>query len=460
MEVLNRSLSQAENAKKLQGIKISRNAPKVTYLLFADDLLFAKADVQNVNTLLDVVKKFSEISGQHINFQKSVVFFSKHIHPRNCRILLRRLKMKKVLLEEKFLGIHLFLNKKKTNSFSGLVETMKVRLSKWNRKFINQVGTFFMVRSVLSTMPSHHMSVFKLPETTIKEMDKVQRFFWWRKEDGKGFYFIYWTSVGKHKAHGGMGFRDLSVFNKALLTKTAWRLCNEKNQLWLNAMKKHYFADTNALHAKKKKNSSWAWQSVYNMMGFFKEFSLWVIGNGNKVLIWEDVAAIHKQTTNISGFTRGSKQLQVAFTTTKEMKAMLQIGSEVGSFERGRCAYANQYVNAEQAECGGLLLAMEQEIGIQQAFSELDVQAVVEAFNRDHHKVTWENQSLIIDIKSLLCRHPLWSCKSISRDCNKPADKLARHPRVFKNSITWLISPPNFIASAQEDDKNFVSQFS
>lgn len=69
---------------KIQGIKISRKAPQVSRLLFADDfLVFARADIQNVTNLLQVIKSFSDISDQQINFQKSAVFFSKNMHPRN-----------------------------------------------------------------------------------------------------------------------------------------------------------------------------------------------------------------------------------------------------------------------------------------------------------------------------------------------------------------------------------------
>lgn len=174
MEVFTRALAQAESTKAIQGIKISRNASQVSHLLFADDcLLFVKADMHNVNNLLDIINNFSEISGQQINFQKSAVFFSKHFPSRHCRMLLRRLKMKKMSLEEKYLGIPLFLKRKKTSSFSSLVSNIKFRLKRWNGKFINQTGR--SVKHVLNALPSHHMGVFKIPETTIKEMNKVQR---------------------------------------------------------------------------------------------------------------------------------------------------------------------------------------------------------------------------------------------------------------------------------------------
>ncbi|KAL9682359.1 hypothetical protein QQ045_014155 [Rhodiola kirilowii] len=53
----------------LQGIKVSRSAPVISYLLFADDyILFAKADVDNILNLKSVLKTYEAISGQQINY--------------------------------------------------------------------------------------------------------------------------------------------------------------------------------------------------------------------------------------------------------------------------------------------------------------------------------------------------------------------------------------------------------
>ncbi|XP_026452106.1 uncharacterized protein LOC113352509 [Papaver somniferum] len=181
MEVFTRALAKAESDGKIQGIKISKKALQVSHLLFEDVfLVFAKADIHNVTNLLQVIKSFSDISGQQINFQKSAVFFSKNMHPRHCRMLLRSLKMKKMELDEKYLGSPL-LKRKKTTSFSSLVDNTKNRLTKWRGKFINQSGRSVLVKHVLNTLPSHHMGVFKIPDATIKELDKVQRNFWWGK---------------------------------------------------------------------------------------------------------------------------------------------------------------------------------------------------------------------------------------------------------------------------------------
>lgn len=76
--------------------------------------------------------------------------------------------MKRMSLEEKYLGIPLFLNRKMTTSFSSLVEEMKTRLLRWNGKFLIQSDRSVMVKHVLNAMPSQQMGAFKIPKKTIK----------------------------------------------------------------------------------------------------------------------------------------------------------------------------------------------------------------------------------------------------------------------------------------------------
>ena len=37
----------------------------------------------------------------------------------------------------------------------------------------------------------------------------------------------------KHKDAGGMGFKDLTMFDEAMLAKLAWRLLKDDNSLFL-----------------------------------------------------------------------------------------------------------------------------------------------------------------------------------------------------------------------------------
>jgi hypothetical protein len=76
-EGLSSLLLHAEEIGGIEGIKVCRNAPSVSHLLFADDsLILLKADLNNAISLQQVLDDYCANSGQLISVDKSSVFFS------------------------------------------------------------------------------------------------------------------------------------------------------------------------------------------------------------------------------------------------------------------------------------------------------------------------------------------------------------------------------------------------
>jgi ribosomal protein L37AE/L43A len=90
------------------------------------------------------------------------------------------------------------------------------------------------------------------------------------------------------KASGGMGFRDFTSFNKALLAKLIWRLWQNLNSLVAQIMKGKYYPRNTVLEASIGRNPSFAWRSIQSSCDFVKEGLVWRVGNGRKVRIWKD----------------------------------------------------------------------------------------------------------------------------------------------------------------------------
>ena len=79
-EALIANIKKAERGQQLTGMKVARACPSISHLLFADDsLFFCKAQKEECQTILRIVKEYEIVSGQLINFDKSSIQFGHKI---------------------------------------------------------------------------------------------------------------------------------------------------------------------------------------------------------------------------------------------------------------------------------------------------------------------------------------------------------------------------------------------
>jgi hypothetical protein len=94
--------------------------------------------------------------------------------------------------------------------------------------------------------------------------------------------------MGIPKSRGGMGFRDLACFNKALLAKQIWRMWKDLSSLVARIMKAKYHPDCSIIKATRGRKPSFAWRSIQSSSDLIREGLIWRVGNGEKIRIWQD----------------------------------------------------------------------------------------------------------------------------------------------------------------------------
>jgi len=88
-----------------------------------------------------------------------------------------------------------------------------------------------------------------------------------------------------HKSHGGMGFKDLSAFNLAMLGKQAWKFLSEPQSFVSGIFKARYFPTTSFLNANIGHNPSYVWRSILRSCFFVCGGARWSIGSGATIPI-------------------------------------------------------------------------------------------------------------------------------------------------------------------------------
>lgn len=105
---------------------------------------------------------------------------------------------------------------------------MRVKLLTRKAKFFSLEMKLTLVNSVLSSIPTYSLSIFKLPCWAIKATDCIRRDFLWSRtntEDPRP-RSVNWRRLCRSKERGGCSILNLKDFNLALLCKLWCKVSN------------------------------------------------------------------------------------------------------------------------------------------------------------------------------------------------------------------------------------------
>jgi hypothetical protein len=86
--------------------------------------------------------------------------------------------------------------------------------------------------------------------------------------------------MGFSKNQGGLGFRDLVIFNQTLLAKQCWRLLKDPNSMAARILQAKYYPIKSILEASVGRRPSIAWRSIMFARSILQKGLAWQVGNG------------------------------------------------------------------------------------------------------------------------------------------------------------------------------------
>jgi hypothetical protein len=190
---------------------------------------------------------------------------------------------------DKYLGMPTSMSRTRTQDFNFIMDRIWSKLKGWKERNLSFSGRSVLISAVIQAIPTYMMSCFIIHKEICSQVEKAICNFWWGGKEGH--YKIHWkakTDLFKPKFNGGLGFRNMHLFNLAMLAKQGWRLHVNPSSLLSQCLKAKYYPHSDILHSQVGYRPSYTWRSIHQAIWALNKGSCWKIGIGDKVNIWKD----------------------------------------------------------------------------------------------------------------------------------------------------------------------------
>ena len=163
------------------------------------------------------------------------------------------------------------------------------KIQGWKEKLLSQAWREVLIKAVVQAILTYTMICFILPLrlcTKIKSL--IKKVFWGQKGDRRKIHWVKWDTFCQPKSKGEMGFKDLDLFNDALLAKQAWRLFHNKESLFHRFFKSNFFPNCTIMEASESCSCSYAWRSILKGRDVLLKGVRWRVGSGDSISVWND----------------------------------------------------------------------------------------------------------------------------------------------------------------------------
>jgi hypothetical protein len=231
MEALSRMIAAAIDNGRLSGFLVGLRLSElvdISHLLFADDtMVFCGVNSDHIQSIHALFVCFEAVSGLKVKMAKFVLVLVGTVGSVGDWASILGCGTDSLPL--KYLGLPLGACYEAKSIWDDIVEKIECRLASLKMIYLSKGGRDILIKSTLSNLRTYFLSFFPILVSVANHIEKLQRDILW---GGIGAEFKYhlvsWSKICSPIYEGGLGIRNLQVFNKALVGKWLWRYANER----------------------------------------------------------------------------------------------------------------------------------------------------------------------------------------------------------------------------------------
>jgi hypothetical protein len=162
----------------ISGIRVTRRAPSISHLLFADDsLLFFKLENDQAMKVRELLNIFQKGTGQQLSLAKCSILVREGANPELLSSVRSILNLERADFDAKYLGLPMAEGRLTGGVFKTIEGRYVKRMTDWKERTLSQVAKEVLIKLVAQALPTYIMSVFKVPFGVCDALEKHARAF-------------------------------------------------------------------------------------------------------------------------------------------------------------------------------------------------------------------------------------------------------------------------------------------